>query len=64
MILEDIPLDDAILNMWDTEYEKSIEIGTSYPFEPLQKGECIVPSSWRDAFNVGIGDIIRVTSNG
>jgi len=30
------------LKMIDTEQEKSIDLGVSWPYEKLQKGECII----------------------
>ena len=42
----------------DTELEKDIYLGTSYPFEPLQEGECIVHEIARQKYYLEEGDQI------
>ena len=43
------------ITFWDTQREKDIKLGISYPFEPLGPGECIV------AFEgASIGDTVIV----
>ena len=30
------------LMLWDTDLEKKIKLGVQYPFDALEKGECIL----------------------
>ena len=36
------------LKMIDTEQEKKIDVGVSWPFEKLKKGECIISSDFEE----------------
>lgn len=36
------------LKMIDTEQEKKIDAGVSWPFEKLKKGECIISSDFKE----------------
>ena len=49
--------------MWDTEYEKSIGLGSTYPYEPLAKGECLVPAGYQ-AEGLKVGDILTIDNGG
>lgn len=42
----------------DTDREKQIEIGRTYPFEELGLGECLVNNKWRASLGVSEGDIM------
>ena len=46
--------------MWDTEREREIHLGSQYPYEPLGRGECLVPQSYSD-YGYVIGDTLRMT---
>ena len=36
----------------DTAQEKAIGLGSEYPYEPLDSGECVVPSLFQAASGV------------
>ena len=45
--------------LWDTQREKDINLGASYPFEPLEKGECIISSTFAST-GISIGDTLKI----
>jgi hypothetical protein len=44
----------------DTEREKEIEIGVTYPYPPLGPGECLIPEAKKEFLEVEIGDRVIV----
>ena len=46
--------------MWDTDREREINIGTSYPFDALQKQECILASSYQQK-GLSVDDTIHIS---
>ena len=50
------------LMLWDTEREKHVQLGVSYPFEALQKGECILNSKLKQK-GISVGDVIGLSVN-
>ncbi len=47
----------------NTEREKEIKLGTSYPFEPLQTGFCLLSSYQSVALALNVGDEIQIEMN-
>ena len=45
--------------MWDTDREREIHLGASYPFDALKQQECIVASSFK-AYGISVGDTIHI----
>ena len=45
------------LKMIDTEKEKKIDLGVSWPYEKLEYGECIIGSNFADN-GVKVGDTV------
>ena len=39
--------------LWDTNREKDIYLAPSWPYKPLDKGECILPGVFKDQLKVG-----------
>ena len=39
--------------LWDTDREREINLGTAYPYEPMEKGECILPYTFANRASVG-----------
>ena len=48
------------LMMWDTDREREINIGTSYPFDALKKQECILASSYQQK-GFSVDDTIHIS---
>ena len=46
------------LNLIDTDREKEINVGRSYPFEPLDMGECLLDQKWQQTLRVEEGDMV------
>ena len=44
----------------ETEREKQIEIGVTYPYPPLGPGECYIPNANKEQLEVEIGDEITL----
>ena len=44
----------------DTQMEKDIQVGVGWPYEPLGKNECILPSSIEDEYGVQEGDTVQL----
>ena len=42
----------------DTAREKEINIGTSYKFDPLGYGECLVNNKWKSTLQIEEGDFV------
>lgn len=42
----------------DTNREKQIEIGRTYPYEEMGLGECLVNNKWKASMGVAEGDIM------
>jgi hypothetical protein len=40
----------------ETEREKEIEIGVTYPYPPLGPGECLIPFANKETLEVEIDD--------
>ena len=56
----DVPeIKNQYLNMWDTQLEKEIHLGSQYPYEPLGRGECLVPESYA-VHGYVIGDTLQM----
>ena len=49
----------ACLGFIDTEREKEISIGVDYPFDPLEPGECLVPTDYKDE-GIKINDTVTL----
>ena len=47
------------LKMIDTKQEKKIDAGVSWPFEKLEKGECIIASDFKEQ-GVSVGDKVYI----
>ena len=58
-ILEDYPNLFLMMNMWDTDREKQIDLGLDYPYEPLEKCECIAPAVWQKS-GIAVGDTLKL----
>ena len=44
--------------LWDTELENKIKLGVQYPFDALEKGECILNKKLEK--HLKIGDEIKL----
>jgi hypothetical protein len=53
---------DAHITLIKTDLEAQIELGVSYPFPPLKKGECLLPASAEKQMNIKIGDLVYAAS--
>jgi hypothetical protein len=42
--------------LMDTVREKQIKLGTTYPFEALKSGECLIGQNQQKKLNLSIGD--------
>ena len=49
------------LKFIDTEKEYEIYLGTSWPFDKLGPGECIISNIFEENYNVQVGDKVVVT---
>lgn len=45
------------LKMIDTEKEKNIDLGVSWPYEKLEYGECIIAAAFAET-GVKVGDTV------
>ena len=48
------------LKFIDTAQEKKIDVGVSWPFEALKKGECIISSDFKSQ-GIAVGDKVQLT---
>lgn len=54
------------LKFIDTEQEKDIDVGVSWPYEKLEPYECLIAQEFADEKGVAVGDSVTIwmqTSN-
>ena len=51
----------ACLILMDTEREKQIDLGSKFPYVPIQQGDCVVPEIWKEKHGLQEGDKIHIS---
>ena len=49
------------LKFIDTDKEKQIGVGTSWPFEKLAPNECLISNQFQKQYKINVGDNVLVT---
>jgi hypothetical protein len=49
---------DGCVMLIDADTERHMELGTSWPFEPLQPGECLLSSAFAKTLQSEVGDTL------
>ena len=48
------------LKLFDTEMEKEIAVGVNWPYDTLNKDECIISKTLSSDFGIQVGDIVQL----